>query len=212
MSRREPIPEGFTVKDFASDFIWAMNELKIDKAHVETNSGGGPIGQWVAIDFPHRISSLVLGATTAHVDEELNRILLQWSQWSKEGQWYKLNVDSIIKTYTPKYYGKYKWAFPLFHLIPKPKNPDRMIRLFEGLLNFDNRPYLDRIKCPTLVIGGDVDEVTRPELQKEMVDLIPNAKQVIISGVGHGENQEANKEHEINVLSFFDEVDGSIIK
>ncbi len=207
MSRREPIPEGFTVRDFASDFIWAMDELKIDKAHIETNSGGGPIGQWIAIDFPNRIRSLVLGETMAHVDEKLNRILLQWLEWSKEGKWYKLHIDSIIKTYTPKYYGKYRWVFPFLHLLPNPKNPNRVIRIFEGLLNLDNRSYLGKIKCPTLVIGGDVDEVTSPELQKEMANLIPNAKQVIISGVGHAGNQEANKEHEMNVLSFYDEVD-----
>lgn len=211
MSRREPIPKGFTVRDFARDYIWAMDELKIDKAHIETNSGGGPIGQWIAIDYPNRVRSLVLGATMAYVDEKLNGILLQWLEWSKESQWYKLNIDSTIKTYTPNYYDKYRWAFPFLHLLPKPKNPDRIIKIFEGLLTFDNRYYLGKIRCPTLVIGGDVDEVTNIELQKEMANLIPNAKQVIISGVGHGANQEAKKEHEMNVLSFYDEVDANII-
>ncbi|MDP4086787.1 MAG: alpha/beta hydrolase [Bacillota bacterium] len=56
-------------------------------------------------------------------------------------------------------------------------------------------------------MGGDVDLLTRPELQKEMADLIPNAKQVVIPGVGHGENQEALKEHEKHVLSFYEEVE-----
>ena len=198
------------MEDFSRDYIWAMDELKIAKAHIEANSGGGPIGQWMAINHPDRIKSLVLEATMAHVDEGLKRILVQWLEWSKKGEWYKLNIDSIKKTYTPKYYFNYQCAFPLFHLLPKPKNPNRMVRILEGLLDLDNRPYLNRIKCPTLVIGGDADEVTRPELQKEMADLIPNAKQVIISGVGHGANQEARKEHEMNVLSFYDEVDGEI--
>lgn len=165
----------------------------------------------MAILFPNRIKSLVLGETMAHVDERLERILLQWLEWSKKGEWYKLNIDSIIKTYTPKYYGKYRWAFPLFHLLPKPKNPNRMIRIFEGLLSLDNRPYLGKIQCPTLVIGGNADEVTRPELQKKMAELIPNAKQVMIPGVGHGANQEASKEHEMKVLSFYDNVDGDIL-
>ncbi|MDS1030644.1 alpha/beta hydrolase [Bacillota bacterium LX-D] len=211
MSRREPIPQGFTVRDLAKDYVWAMDELKIDRAHIETNSAGGPIGQWIAIDYPKRIRSLVLGETMAHVDEKFNKILLQWVDWCKNWKWYKLYVDSIVKTFTPKYYGKYKWAFPLIHLIPKPKNPERMIRILQGLFDLDNRPYLDKINCLTLVIGGDADVLTRPELQKAMADLIPGAKQVLIPGVGHGENLEAKKEHEMNVLSFYDEVDKSIL-
>lgn len=50
-------------------------------------------------------------------------------------------------------------------------------------------------------------------IQKEdlkMADLITGAKQVVISGVGHGENLETNKEHEMHVLSFYNEVDKSV--
>jgi len=206
ISRREPIPEGFTVRDFAKDYIRVMDELEIDMAHIETNSGGGPVGQWMAIDSPDRVRSLVLGATMAHVDDSLKRILIQWLEWSKEGQWHKLHVDSFIKAYTQKYYNKFKWLFPMARFMPKPENPDRMIRLLEGLINMDNRPYLNKIICPALVIGGDADEVTNLELQNEMASLIPNAKQIIIPGVGHGASQEASKEHSMNVLSFFDEV------
>lgn len=176
MSRREPVPKDYSVRDFAKDYLWAMDQIGIGKAHV---------------------------------DDKFRGLLQQWIDWCKSGDWYKLHVDSILKTYTPKYYGKYKWAFPLMHLMPKPKNPNRMIRIFEGLLYIDNRQYLKGIKCPTLVIGGDVDQVTRPELQKEMEELIPDARQVIIPGVGHGENQEAIKEHEVHVLSFYDEVEKS---
>lgn len=43
-----------------------------------------------------------------------------------------------------------------------------------------------------------------------MADLITGAKQVVISGVGHGENLETNKEHEMHVLSFYNEVDKSV--
>ncbi|HZJ57742.1 MAG TPA: alpha/beta hydrolase [Clostridia bacterium] len=209
MSRREPIPKGYTVRDHARDYIWAMDELGIDKAHIETNSAGGPIGQWIAIDAPDRVRSLVLGASMAHTDRHLNVILRQWIEWSKDGEWYKLNLDSTIRTYTPRYYRKYRWLFPLLRLLPKPNNPKRVVRIFEGLLDFDNKPYLNKITCPTLVIGGDADEITSLKLQTEMARLIPDSKQIIIPGVGHGASQEANREHEEKVLLFYENVDKS---
>lgn len=181
--------------------------IEIDKANIETNSGGGPIGQWIAIDYPEKVISLVLGETMAHVDQPFRKILNDWLEMCKNNQWYDFHIDSIVKTLTANYYGRYKWAFPLLRLMPNPKHPDRMIRILEGLLELDNRPYLHQIHCPTLVIGGDVGLLTRPEQQKEMADLIPNSKQVVIPGVGHGENQEALKEHEKHVLSFYEEVE-----
>jgi pimeloyl-ACP methyl ester carboxylesterase len=49
----------------------------------------------------------------------------------------------------------------------------------------DSRPTLAGIKCPTLVLVGDSDAATPPELSKEMADGIPGAKLVIVKDCGH---------------------------
>jgi pimeloyl-ACP methyl ester carboxylesterase len=49
----------------------------------------------------------------------------------------------------------------------------------------DSRPMLPGIKCPTLVLVGDSDAATPPELSKEMADAIPGAKLVIVKECGH---------------------------
>ena len=49
----------------------------------------------------------------------------------------------------------------------------------------DSRPMLPGIKCPTLVLVGDSDAATPPELSKEMADAIPGAKLVIVEECGH---------------------------
>jgi pimeloyl-ACP methyl ester carboxylesterase len=49
----------------------------------------------------------------------------------------------------------------------------------------DSRPMLPGIKCPTLVLVGDADAATPPELSKEMADAIPGAKLVVIEKCGH---------------------------
>jgi pimeloyl-ACP methyl ester carboxylesterase len=44
---------------------------------------------------------------------------------------------------------------------------------------------LPDIKCPALVLVGDSDAATPPDLSKEMADAIPGAKLVIVKDCGH---------------------------
>ncbi len=49
----------------------------------------------------------------------------------------------------------------------------------------DSRPGLSAIRCPALVAVGDGDELTPPELAREMADAIPGARLVIAPECGH---------------------------
>ena len=49
----------------------------------------------------------------------------------------------------------------------------------------DSRPLLAEIRCPTLVLVGDGDELTPPELAKEIAGGISGAKLAVIPDCGH---------------------------
>jgi pimeloyl-ACP methyl ester carboxylesterase len=49
----------------------------------------------------------------------------------------------------------------------------------------DSRPLLASIRCPTLVLVGDADVATPPELNKEIADGIPGAKLTVVPDSGH---------------------------
>lgn len=49
----------------------------------------------------------------------------------------------------------------------------------------DSRPGLAAIACPTLVLVGDSDEPTPPELAREMAGAIAGAKLVVVADCGH---------------------------
>ena len=49
----------------------------------------------------------------------------------------------------------------------------------------DSRADLAKIAVPTLVVVGEADQSTPPELAREMADAIPGAKLVIIEKSGH---------------------------
>ena len=49
----------------------------------------------------------------------------------------------------------------------------------------DSRGGLAHIRCPTLVLVGDADALTPPELAREMADGIPGARLTVIPECGH---------------------------
>ncbi len=49
----------------------------------------------------------------------------------------------------------------------------------------DSRPDLPKIKCPTLVLVGEGDQLTPPKLSEEIAGAIPNSRMVVIPGSGH---------------------------
>ncbi len=49
----------------------------------------------------------------------------------------------------------------------------------------DSRPLLPSISCPTLVLVGDADELTPPDLAKEIAGGIGGARLVVVPNCGH---------------------------
>ncbi len=49
----------------------------------------------------------------------------------------------------------------------------------------DARGDLPKIKCPTLVIGGDADALTPPEITREIAAHIPHAEYLLLPHCGH---------------------------
>jgi pimeloyl-ACP methyl ester carboxylesterase len=49
----------------------------------------------------------------------------------------------------------------------------------------DSRPELPAIRCPTLVLVGDGDQLTPPALSEEMASLIPGSRLVVVPDCGH---------------------------
>jgi pimeloyl-ACP methyl ester carboxylesterase len=49
----------------------------------------------------------------------------------------------------------------------------------------DSRPLLGSIRCPTLVLVGDADVATPPELNKEIADGVRGARLVVVPNCAH---------------------------
>ncbi|CAN5665411.1 alpha/beta fold hydrolase [soil metagenome] len=66
----------------------------------------------------------------------------------------------------------------------------------------DSTSLLSKIEVPTLVIGGEEDEISSPEVMGEMADKIPDSEHHVLAGAAHLSNLEAPDEFN-NLLNGF---------
>ena len=108
ISRREPLPEGFTTRDMARDQAMAMDILGIAHADVVGVSMGGMIAQFLAADYPQKVGKLVLVVTCARPNEILETAVTQWMEQAKKDDHTALMDSNVRLIYSDAYYQKNK--------------------------------------------------------------------------------------------------------
>lgn len=66
----------------------------------------------------------------------------------------------------------------------------------------DSVPLLSTVDIPALIIGGDEDRITPPELQQEMRALLPQATLKMFPGVGHTAHMEETAAFNAEIETF----------
>ncbi len=196
LSRREPLPPGFTMAQHAADFAFAVRALGVGRAVWECNSAAGPIGQHLAVTQPDLVGALVLTCTLHRASPETGRVVGYWIDCARQGRWQDLAWSAIEYTYRPQTVARYRLIKPLLPLVVRPpRQPERLPNLLEMLLDLDQSNLLPRITQPVFVAGGADDRVIPASVQREMAALIPGSRLKLYEGYGHGNDQENPQYH-----------------
>ena len=201
MSRREPLPEGFSTKDMAADMALAMEKLGIEKASVVGVSMGGMIAQHFAADFPEKTEKLVLVATAPKSNETMKECIGEWTKQAQNGKGAELMDSNIRNMYSDEYYRKNRWLAPITGKLTVPKDCTRFIRMADACLSHDAESSLEKITAQTLVIGGSEDRTVGPEGSESLAKAISGAELVMYPGLRHAVYDEA-KDFWKRVLEF----------
>lgn len=190
-SRKEQMPEGYSIRDMAHDQVNAMNRLGIDKAIILGVSQGGMIAQYIAIDDPQVVDKLILTVTAPYANDTAKDGVGRWMEMARNGDHTSLMVDTAERMYSEAYLKKNRKYFPLVARFTKPKSYDRFFRNAEAILRFDARDELKKIQCPTLIIAGDDDMTVGTDAAYELNIGIDGSELYVYEGLGHMIHEEA---------------------
>lgn len=184
-------PEGYSLKDMASDAVAVLDSLAIKKAHVFGVSLGGMIAQTFAIEFPERILSLIsVMSTTGDSDvgrptDEARELLLTPGSTNRE-QAIELHLAGKKVWGSPGHvddeYERH-FAGEVFDRACRPEGVGRQYKASRT-----DRSRSDRLRgltVPTLVIHGDQDTLIDISGGRRTADVIPQARFLEVAGMGH---------------------------
>lgn len=187
-------PRHWNLAQWSQDVAALIEALGLNRPIIFGQSFGGIVAQRYAVDHPGTYSGLILSSTLATFDLELivaNFNALHGPEIADLARRYFSNrTEEVAEAYNRR-------CFPLYTVSGAPlgavsiRHSDVAAHFFssngEGL-NFDLRPLLNRIKVPTLIMGGDRDPVVPVAGLEDIVrNFAPGvASKIIFPDCGHG--------------------------
>ncbi|HQE69738.1 MAG TPA: alpha/beta hydrolase [Atopobiaceae bacterium] len=202
-SRKNRMPEGYSIRDMADDQAKAMEILGLRKASVMGVSQGGMIAQHLSIDHAEKVGRLVIAVSAPYANETIRACVNNWIDLAKSGQYEQLMADMNEKSYSEGYLKKLRRFYPVIGAVMKQLRYDRFFINAQAILDFDLRDDLARIGCPTLIIGGTEDKIVGADAAYEMRERIANSELHLYEGLGHAAFEEAADFNE-RVLRFLE--------
>jgi pimeloyl-ACP methyl ester carboxylesterase len=149
-------------------------------------SMGGYISFELARQAPGRIDRLALLDTSARPDTpELTQRRQAQIALARSGRFAEVADQQFPLLLHPSRQGD-PAARELVRLMAAETGAEAFIRQQQAIIGrVDSRPGLGAIACPTLVLVGDGDQLTPPELSAEIAGNIPGARLVVVACAGH---------------------------
>lgn len=183
----KPETESYTTRQMAQDIIGLMDELNIEKAHFHGISMGGAIAQWIAIDYPDRVRSIILTSTQAAASVGYRRGI-ELLRDTKE----HLPADIAAKMlnwmiYANSYQHEHEEVLLAGEAAvnPNPMPVHAFIAQCNACITHDALAHLAEIKAPTLIAAGEYDQLADMICTRQLAVGIPHAELYVMPGGGH---------------------------
>ncbi len=179
-------PNPFTMADTAKDLFGVFDALGLDKAHVVGLSYGGGIAQTAAVMNPKRFESLALLATT---DYPFDGFEARARSGEMEGMVAQV-PPSLMRWFTPQALALNGWGVRYAReriLRNTATDWAAAWRTFKGL---DVQGRLQDFKLPTLVLAGEHDASTTPQIMSDIAKRIAGSMYQELPGTPHMQTLE----------------------
>ncbi|MEI7786005.1 MAG: alpha/beta fold hydrolase [Betaproteobacteria bacterium] len=176
---RSPVPPGQWSMEMLADDALALIEAQCDgPVHFAGLSMGGMTGQALAAKAPQRLRSLIIVNSASHYNEAAQAIWQGRMRAVREQGVCAIAEGAMQRWFTPAFRADAAGSAQVSAL------RERLERIpasayeaaCSAVAGIDFRASNPDIRCPTLVIGGTLDEATPLAASEAMVSQIPGAQ------------------------------------
>jgi 3-oxoadipate enol-lactonase len=198
----------YTMELFVDDLIALLDHLGLKKVVLCGLSMGGYIALRTIERNPERCRALILCDTTSNADSNEAKLKRANSMKSIKKTGVKPFGEEFLKAVlSPETFQQKTGVVAAVRNMIQSNSPVGMCGALLALVSrTETTSSLPKINVPTLILVGEQDKTTPPELSEKMQQLIPNSELHRISNAAHLSNLENHEEFNNHLFHFLEKI------
>jgi 3-oxoadipate enol-lactonase len=193
----------YSLAELAQDTLELLQALGIKQTHWLGLSMGGMIGQTLILQHPQLFNSLVLADTTSKRPENAQQM---WGERIAKAN--HQGMTAMVESTLQRWFSdEFRKQHPAIIQEIAQGIETTSVQGFSGcceaISHINTFDRLNEISCPTLIMVGEQDHGTPPEMARAMKERIPQAIFHAIPNAGHISNIEQPNIFNQHLLDFY---------
>ena len=170
--------EKISFDDYSDQIIDLIDELKFSKIHLIGFSIGSLIARNFATRFSDRLKSLTLLCSIFNRSDNEQKIVNERFEQTKKDK--KLTKDALKRWFNKDFIEKNPQISDKIFSILSNNNMDNFIKVYSLFVNHEDNEKFENINVKTLVMTGEGDVGSTPEMSDNLSKKIKNSEVKII--------------------------------
>ena len=169
--------------DFSNQLINLIDELNIRRIHLVGFSIGSLIARNFASKYSDRLESLILLCSIFRRTEKQQQIVKDRFELAKKSK--SLSKQALKRWFTDEYLEKNPNTYNKISSILEQNSMENFLKIYELFVNHKDDEQFEKIKTKTLIMTGEGDIGSTPEMSINLSKVINNSNVKIISKGKH---------------------------
>ena len=169
--------------DFSSQLLNLINELEFEKVHLVGFSIGSLIARNFACNYNDRLETLTLLCSVYQRSKEQQQIVNDRFELSKKSR--SLSKQALKRWFTDDYINKNPNIYEKICSMLEENNMENFLKVYRLFVEHKDDEKFENIKTKTLIMTGENDTGSTPEMSKNLSKKIANSKFNIVRGGKH---------------------------
>ena len=175
--------ENISFDDFSNQLINLIDELNIRRIHLVGFSIGSLIARNFASKYSDRLESLILLCSIFRRTEKQQQIVKDRFELAKKSK--SLSKQALKRWFTDEYLEKNPNTYNKISSILEQNSMENFLKIYELFVNHKDDEQFENIKTKTLIMTGEGDIGSTPEMSINLGKVISNSNVKIISKGKH---------------------------
>jgi len=169
--------------DFSLQLLNLIDELKFEKIHLVGFSIGSLIARNFACSYNNRLESLTLLCSIFQRNRDQQQIVNDRFELSKKSG--TLSKQALKRWFTDEYINKNPNIYEKICSMLEGNHMENFLKVYQLFVDHKDNEKFENIKTKTLIMTGENDIGSTPEMSKDLSKKIANSKVKIISNGKH---------------------------